>query len=233
MALPDEFEVPLFPLPGIVLFPGTLLPLRVFEPRYLKLLKDVMASEKLIGMAQLKPAEFPFTESADAPPPPIYNVVGVGQVIAHEALGDGTFHIALMGQARCRIKSEIPHQPYRIARVTPLWDMLPENEEGKLTLNLGVADMVKSANALVSRTLDTSAANRFKKALKANKDASSVTDLLASIYIQDAELRQSLLETADVLERTRILLSVLEKLLARPDKNPPKQKYSRDEICLN
>jgi uncharacterized protein len=233
MALPDEFEVPLFPLPGIVLFPGTLLPLRVFEPRYLKLLKDVMASEKLIGMAQLKPAEFPFKETPGSPPPSIYNVVGVGKVIAQEELGDGTYHIALMGQARCRIQSEIPHQPYRIARVSPLWDRLPDTEEGELKLNLGVADMVKSANALVSRTLDTSAANRFKKALKANKDASSVTDLLASIYIQDSEVRQSLLETVDVLERARIMLSVLEKLLARPDKKPPQQKYSRDEICLN
>jgi uncharacterized protein len=233
MVLPDEFEVPLFPLPGIVLFPGTLLPLRVFEPRYLQLLKDVMASEKLIGMAQLKPTEYPFNEMPGSPPPSIYSVVGIGKVIAHEALGDGTYHIALMGQARCRVNVEIPHEPYRIAKVAPLWDRLPETDEGGLKLNLGVADMVKSANALVSRTLDTSAANRFKKALKANKDASSVTDLLASIYIQDAELRQSLLETVDVLERTKIMLTVLEKLLARPDKKPPQQKYSRDEICLN
>jgi len=114
-----------------------------------------------------------------------------------------------------------------------MWDRLPESAEGELHLNLGVADLVKSANALVTRTLETAAADRFKKALKANKDASSVTDLLASIYVQDADLRQALLETVDVLERIKIMLTVLEKLLARADPKPPKQRYSRDEICLN
>ena len=53
-----------------------------------------MASEKLIGMAQLKPSGYPFEDIPGAPPPAIYCVIGVGRVIAHEKLADGTYHNA-------------------------------------------------------------------------------------------------------------------------------------------
>lgn len=233
LPVPEGLNIPLFPLPGIVLFPGTLLPLRVFEPRYLQLLKDVMASEKLIGMAQLKPSSIPFADSTDSPPPAVYSVLGIGRVIAHEKLGDGTCHIALMGQSRCRISVEIPHQPYRIARVATLHDRLPSQSEEQMQLKLGTADLVKTANALVARTLEDAAAKRFMKALKSNHDAGSISDLLASIYVQDCELRQSLLETVDVLARMRKVLAVVEKLLAKSEPRPPQNRYSHDEICLN
>ena len=48
-------RIPLFPLPGVVLLPGTMLPLHIFEPRYRAMVADALAGDRMIGMAKLKP----------------------------------------------------------------------------------------------------------------------------------------------------------------------------------
>ena len=48
-------EIPLFPLPNVVLFPAALLPLHIFEPRYRAVVADALESERLIGMVMLRP----------------------------------------------------------------------------------------------------------------------------------------------------------------------------------
>jgi uncharacterized protein len=234
LPIPDVLNIPLFPLPGVVLFPGTVLPLRVFEPRYVELLKDVLAAEQLIGMAQLKPASFTQSNPAGPfTPPPIYDVLGVGRVVASQELDDGTWHIALLGQARCRIECEAPYEPYRIARVTTLRDTSPEAKLAKAELARLRAKMIKSAAALATTTFENEAAEQFQAALKERRDIGAMTDLLASIFIHEAALRQKLLEINDVLSRARILTAIVETLLGRAEPKPPPIVYSHDDICLN
>jgi hypothetical protein len=47
--------LPIFPLPNVVLFPNVFLPLHVFEPRYRSMVADALTTDRLIGMALLKP----------------------------------------------------------------------------------------------------------------------------------------------------------------------------------
>jgi uncharacterized protein len=105
-------RLPLFPLPGVVLLPGTLLPLHVFEPRYSAMVTDALAADRLIGMALLRPG----WEGA-AEPPPIYDVGGAGEIVESEELEDGRFNIVLEGRFRYRILDEASPCPYRLARV--------------------------------------------------------------------------------------------------------------------
>lgn len=105
-------RLPLFPLPGVVLLPGTLLPLHIFEPRYSAMVADALAGDRLIGMAMLKPG----WESAGEPPP-IYDVGGAGEIVESEDLEDGRFNIVLEGRFRYRILDEAAPAPYRLARV--------------------------------------------------------------------------------------------------------------------
>ncbi|HEV2063562.1 MAG TPA: LON peptidase substrate-binding domain-containing protein [Thermoanaerobaculia bacterium] len=105
-------RLPLFPLPGVVLLPGTLLPLHVFEPRYSAMVTDALAGDRLIGMAMLKPG----WENA-AEPPPIYAVGGAGEIVESEDLEDGRFNIVLEGRFRYRVLDEAAPGPYRLARV--------------------------------------------------------------------------------------------------------------------
>ena len=105
----------LFPLPGVVLLPGTLLPLHIFEPRYRAMVADALEGDGRIGMAMLRPG----WELSDEPPP-VLPVGGAGRIVESEELPDGRYNIVLEGEFRYRIVEEAPAAPYRIARVDRL-----------------------------------------------------------------------------------------------------------------
>jgi Lon protease-like protein len=105
-------RIPLFPLPGVVLLPGTLLPLHIFEPRYRAMVADALSGENTIGMAMLKPG----SERTGAVPE-IFPIGGAGRIIASERLSDGRYDIVLQGVFRYRVLDESPPSPYRVARV--------------------------------------------------------------------------------------------------------------------
>ena len=107
-------DIPIFPLPGVVLFPGTLLPLHIFEPRYRALVADVLGGERMIGMAMIDPT-VPFAE-----PPRVLPLGGAGRIVEQERLEDGRFNIILEGAWRFRIRREVPWAPYRVASVDPV-----------------------------------------------------------------------------------------------------------------
>jgi Lon protease-like protein len=105
-------RIPLFPLPGVVLLPGTLLPLHIFEPRYRSMVADALAGDRTIGMAMLKPGAEP-----DAAAPGIYRIGGAGEIIESEELPDGRYNILLEARFRFRVLGEDPGEPYRVGRV--------------------------------------------------------------------------------------------------------------------
>jgi uncharacterized protein len=105
-------SIPIFPLPGVVLLPGTLLPLHIFEPRYRAMVADALEGDRTIGMAMLRPGWESGTE-----PLPVHPVGGAGEIVESEALPDGRYNIVLHGRFRYRILGEVPADPYRVARV--------------------------------------------------------------------------------------------------------------------
>jgi len=108
-------RIPLFPLPGVVLLPGALLPLHIFEPRYRAMVADALAGEGRIGMAMIRPG----WELA-GPTPEIHPVGGAGRIVESEELPDGRYNIVLEGEFRYRVLGESLPAPYRIADVEEL-----------------------------------------------------------------------------------------------------------------
>lgn len=109
-------RIPLFPLPGVVLLPGTLLPLHIFEPRYRAMVADALAGERTIGMAMLRPGR----ESAPDVPG-VHAIGGAGVIIESEELADGRYNILLEGRFRYRIlREDAAATPYRTASVDEL-----------------------------------------------------------------------------------------------------------------
>ncbi len=104
--------IPLFPLPGVVLLPGTLLPLHIFEQRYRAMVADALRGDRTIGMAMLKPGW-----EAAVGEPRIYPIGGAGEIVESEELEDGRYNILLEARFRFRILEEAPAQLYRMARV--------------------------------------------------------------------------------------------------------------------
>ena len=112
--LPEgEFLLPLFPLPNLVFFPHTRLPLHVFEPRYRQLLADAVATDQRLGIVLLRPG----WEADYFGAPPIHSCGTVGHVEQAVPLEDGRFNILLRGDVRFRVMDEVLRDPYRKARV--------------------------------------------------------------------------------------------------------------------
>ena len=102
---------PMFPL-GSVLVPGMILPLHVFEPRYRAMVRDALASDRLIGMIQ------PRIEPADPldpdEVPELFDVGCLGRIAGCDEVEDGRFNIVLEGLSRFRVAREATvDTPYR------------------------------------------------------------------------------------------------------------------------
>ncbi len=108
-------RIPLFPLPGVVLLPGTLLPLHIFEPRYRAMIKHALAGDRTVGIALLAAGADPMESS-----PPIHPIGGAGRIVEAEELEDGRYNIVLEGRFRYRVITEEPPAPYRLASVEPI-----------------------------------------------------------------------------------------------------------------
>jgi len=109
----DEFLLPLFPLPNLVFFPKTRMPLHIFEPRYRQMVKDVLAADERLGIVLLKPG----WEQNYYGNPPVYPYGTLGTIEQSIALDDGRYNILVHGDVRFRIVTIDSESPYRVARV--------------------------------------------------------------------------------------------------------------------
>ena len=108
-----EFLLPIFPLPNLVFFPQTRLPLHVFEQRYRHLIADAVASDQRFGVVLLQPG----WEADYFGAPPVHKCGTMGRIEQTVALDDGRYNILVNGVTRFRIIDEVSRQPYRMVRV--------------------------------------------------------------------------------------------------------------------
>ncbi len=102
--------IPVFPLDGALLLPGGELPLQIFEPRYLNMVDDVMAGERVIGMIQSRPG-------GDRARPALAKVGCLGRVTSYAETQDGRYLVTLTGVCRFHAGDELGLKtPYRQLR---------------------------------------------------------------------------------------------------------------------
>lgn len=116
--------VPIFPLPNAVLLPGMVLPLNVFEPRYLALVDYALEGGQYIGVPLLRPGYEDDYEGR----PATEAVFGVGRLISHQRLPDGRRFIRLAGQRRLRVLRELPPEhSFRLVECALLDELPPQD----------------------------------------------------------------------------------------------------------
>tara|TARA_B100001540_G_scaffold234306_1_gene208498 strand:+ start:2822 stop:3481 length:660 start_codon:yes stop_codon:yes gene_type:complete len=93
-------KIPVFPLSNFIVFPNTTVPLNIFEPRYLKMTEDAMASNRLIGMIQPK-------KSGDLRNPDLFDVGCVCRIVSFNETDDGRYIIIIKGINRFKILNEV------------------------------------------------------------------------------------------------------------------------------
>jgi len=214
----DLASLPIFPLPNVVLFPGALLPLHVFEPRYRELVREVLAGRKLMGVVRLKPG---FEEDYEGRPA-VFDVCGVGAVIDSAEHADGRFDITLRGLARARVLEELP--PARAFREFRLQEL----EDGFSDAAVTSAWQRKLISLWSDLAPHLPEAVRDLRALtRGAEGAGAFADRLAAAIVGDPDASQRLLAETDPTERLRLLA---EKLQQIHDSVAPPSAARRSEL---
>lgn len=199
-------ELPLFPLPQVALFPGATLPLHVFEPRYRTMIRDVLASHRVLAVVQISARE-PLDAHGN---PPIAAVAGVGLVVDHMEMPGGRYNILLKGLAVVRLE-ELPFvPPYRRARGTVVPDVEESVDPSEVTALLSTA----TAFARVVRQKEPG----FELRLPRDITPGAAADLCAAQLLLDGHDRQAALEERDARKRVQLVTErlVLQQVALEP-----------------
>lgn len=202
---PDVLSaVPVFPLPRLVLFPGTRLPLHIFEPRYRDMVRDCLdRDDPLMAVVQLRPG----FEADYAGRPPIHGVGGVGRIVAQRRNPDGTYDLVLEAMARVSVQ-ELPADglAYRRGDLAWLEDSWPQAglNGGELRALLTLANRIT--------TILQEAQPAFDLLLDPELEPGMMADHIADQLVLDPAARQHVLECLDVGARIRLVVDHLARL---------------------
>ncbi len=196
--------IPIFPLAGALLLPGGRLPLNIFEPRYLAMVRDALAGERMIGMIQ------PREEAADVGAARVYGTGCLGRIAAFSETDDGRYLITLTGIVRFDVERELPPiEGYRRVAVdyarfrADLEEPRSEIDRGRFLDTLGCY-------------FDAAGIEANWTAIEETEDAALVTSL-AMLCPFAASEKQALLEAMTLPERARTMTTIMELAMHAPD----------------
>ena len=188
-------SVRLFPLPGVLLLPRAVLPLNIFEPRYLQMVRDAMAGDRMIAMIQPR---------NDREPWELFGVGCVGRITQYSEKGDGRYLIALTGICRFRLGRELPPgMPYRQAEA----DFAPFVADWNPADPLAAAQRADLESSL-RHYLDLNDMSADWDSVSAADDESLVNTLAAICPFAPAE-RQAILEAPSLADRASTLSALM------------------------
>jgi len=197
--------VPIFPLPNVVLFPKTMIPLHIFEERYRTMTRDALASDRLIVTALLCEG----WENEYEKSPAVHDIACLGKIETYEELEDGKYNLVLSGVQKVRVIREIPHSPYRLAEVEHLKDAACDEQSPEVIkrrnrmagLFSRFAELASSSEK--SRTADIVSQYTFE----------TLVNTAAATLNLPAQEKQGLLEIDDLTQRCDVLIPVLQQQL--------------------
>jgi Lon protease-like protein len=209
-------------LPNATLFPQSLLPLYIFEPRYRRMLADSLDSDRMFSVAMQKPGC-----SRETPSP----VAGLGLIRVSVGHRDGTSHLVLQGLARVELEEAVRYKPYRIQRIRPL-ETPPSDNAVVDKLLVKVRELLAERLALglflpfplvgKGKPIDPPPGVSAKDVLgylKTLTDPEQVADLVSCSVLTDASERQEILEAVSLETRLQRLIHFLMAEISRQRKD--------------
>ncbi|HET6407659.1 MAG TPA: LON peptidase substrate-binding domain-containing protein, partial [Chthoniobacteraceae bacterium] len=186
---------PLMVLPNTTLFPHTLLPLFIFEPRYRDMLAWSLEHHRMFCVTLMK-AGLNDARSVDD----FHHVAGLGFIRACVGHEDGTSHLILQGLARVEMTDFVQERPFRMARVNRVASEPASREEGEV-LSAQILEYCAHFQAQgveIPETLDEQLANV--------NDPAKLCDIVTHTFVRDAYRRQLVLEQTRVADRLKTLI---------------------------
>lgn len=207
-SLPDPLAI--FPLAGAVLLPGVRMPLNIFEPRYLTMVQDALAGDKVIGMIQ------PLNAGDHEAVPALFDVGCVGEIVKNQSTADGRILITLEGRQRFRLMSEL-------SVATPYRQIRAEYQEFDADLTEAEQDVNQALLRLsIERFLDARSIS-FDWAKIEGMGTSNLVNLLMMLLSFSPAEKQLLLEAKDLQTRVDAIIMLIDMLSAGPANNQNSQ----------
>jgi uncharacterized protein len=191
-----KLRIPIFPLPGAILFPRSQLPLHIFEPRYRDMVRDAVDGSGQIGMIQPQRLD-------DDNQAPLYAVGCVGEIVGLEEFDGDRFNIVLLGTNRFRFVQDLSvDAAYRCAEV----DIEAFDDEEPPALSLGErAEVEQEARRLgdaLGLAVDWDAVGRL--------DDEMLVNAIAQVAPFDVGAKQALLEQPTLAGRADLLVQLMQ-----------------------
>lgn len=198
--VPDE--LPILPLRGLVVFPQTAVPLTVGQPRSIRLIDEVAAGERLIGLVSAKDADL------ETPGPDDIHTVGtLAQVHRLFRAPDGTIRLLVQGVARIRVEQYTTTEPYLKAKVVTIPESLEQNLEVEALMRNVLDQFTRLADLVPSIPSEL-----INSALNVDDPLQLVYSIATYIKLELAD-QQRILELDSVTEKLHRLMSLLNKEL--------------------
>jgi hypothetical protein len=187
-------RVPIFPLAGALLFPRSQLPLHIFEPRYRAMVRDALASDRLIAMVQPREGDV----ETD-----LFEIGCIGRISACDELDDGRFNIVLEGLSRFRISRE--------AAVSTPYRQVDADRSGFDEENESVLGIVERAEVeREARAYADSLGYQVDWNSVARLDDEMLVNGICQIAPLDVGSKQALLEARDLTIRADLLVQFMQ-----------------------
>jgi Lon protease-like protein len=207
---PDSEQLPeaapIFPLPDLVFFPHTILPLHIFEDRYREMTAKALEADGYIAMTLLRPGSEALPEGV----PSYYRVGCLGRISEATKTEDGRYHLNLVGLKKVALGEMIGEKPYITARIRLIEESTPaEGEEGSH------AELVRLLGTCTVLIQELSETTFPLVSVEEGLPYETVVNSICFHLGLPAEVKQSLLEENDVRERCRRLTRFVEEHLQR------------------
>jgi Lon protease-like protein len=201
--------LPIFPLTGVLLLPRGRLPLNIFEPRYLAMTRDALGGERLIGMVQPNEPQQD-NRGGGTLNPPVYPTGCAGRITAFAETDDGRYLLTLTGVSRFRFRDELPLlSGYR--RVVPDWQPFVQDLDAPPATGFDRDRFIRGLKEFFTQRQISADWEAIDKAAGEHL----ITSIAMLCPFAPSE-KQALLEAADLDERARLLIALVEMAAIKP-----------------
>tara|TARA_Y100001970_G_scaffold72082_1_gene91492 strand:+ start:70 stop:711 length:642 start_codon:yes stop_codon:yes gene_type:complete len=194
-------RIPVFPLSNFIIFPDTMVPLNIFEPRYIQMIDDCMKSDRIIGMIQPK--------NSSNKIPELYNIGCAGKITSFNETNDGRYLIVLNGISRFKIIKEINSE--RLYRKFDVSFTEYNKDTGASSTEIKFSDLELIFKNLKSLFRTKGYSVNWKELEQQSLDQTINTLSMASPF--SLEEKQILLESVDLNTRKQKLEEILNTYL--------------------
>ncbi|PIP90725.1 MAG: hypothetical protein COW01_13140 [Bdellovibrionales bacterium CG12_big_fil_rev_8_21_14_0_65_38_15] len=193
-------NVAVLPIPNLVFYPNTSLPLYIIDPRHVKMVHDCIATCRLLAVSLM---DTKGSIGSGKSSPRVICTAGTPQIM--ETMEDGSVKVLLVGESRIKLISLKQSLPYTIYSAEEIPDIY---EDSDLHEDFGITRLLVILKKWAKENIEDS--NERERFISSACNPKNIVDAVSMYMIADSEIRQLLLENVHLIERIQMLTSLFK-----------------------